>query len=249
MRLIGVLGIALLLFGCNTDRRQEEAQQPRQKPVVSEQAEAPPAPVPPPQEEQPKRAAVKKEPAPPVTHRSAETERRAAADNVNPDALILVDFKHRIDQYMALHKKAVKDAPPLKETHDPANIKLGQEGLAVHIRDLRTDAKPGDIFTPEIRDKFRRLMYPEIVGTAGREIRQELKEDVKERDEPAPKKVPLVVNALYPEGNPLPTVPVNLLLNLPTLPEELEYRIIDKNLILRDVQANLIVDFIPNAIH
>lgn len=45
------------------------------------------------------------------------------------------------------------------------------------------------------------------------------------------------------------TVPVTLLLNLPRLPEEIEDRIVDKNLILRDVQANIIVDFIPNAIH
>ena len=64
----------------------------------------------------------------------------------------------------------------------------------------------------------------------------------------APKAVPLKVNSTYPEGAALPTVPSNLLLSLPTLPEELEYRIVDKNLILRDVQANIIVDFIPNAI-
>jgi hypothetical protein len=38
-------------------------------------------------------------------------------------------------------------------------------------------------------------------------------------------------------------VPVTLLLNLPRLREELEYRIVDKHLILRDVQANIIVDF------
>jgi hypothetical protein len=37
-------------------------------------------------------------------------------------------------------------------------------------------------------------------------------------------------------------------MSLPKLPEELEYRIVDKNLILRDVQANIIVDFIRTAI-
>ena len=45
-----------------------------------------------------------------------------------------------------------------------------------------------------------------------------------------------------------PTVPSNLLLNLPTLPKEVEYRIIEKHLILRDTEANIIVDYIPNAI-
>jgi hypothetical protein len=35
---------------------------------------------------------------------------------------------------------------------------------------------------------------------------------------------------------------------LPQLPEDVEYRIVGKTLILRDVDANIIVDFIPNAI-
>ena len=63
-----------------------------------------------------------------------------------------------------------------------------------------------------------------------------------------PPKVPLKVNAKYPESEPLPTVPPNLLARLPRLPEDVEYRIVGKNLILRDVDANIIVDFIPNAI-
>jgi hypothetical protein len=53
----------------------------------------------------------------------------------------------------------------------------------------------------------------------------------------------LKVNARYPADAPLPTVPPNLLANLPQLPEDLEYRIIGRDLILRDVHANLIVDF------
>ena len=42
--------------------------------------------------------------------------------------------------------------------------------------------------------------------------------------------------------------PPQVLMNLPKLPPELEYRIINKNLIIRDVDANIIVDFVPNAI-
>ena len=44
---------------------------------------------------------------------------------------------------------------------------------------------------------------------------------------------PFKVNAKYPEGASLPTVPANLLVNLPTLPEPLQYRIVEKHLILR----------------
>ena len=44
------------------------------------------------------------------------------------------------------------------------------------------------------------------------------------------------------------TMPPSLLAVLPTLPKELEYRIIGKYLILRDVDAALILDVIPDAV-
>ena len=56
------------------------------------------------------------------------------------------------------------------------------------------------------------------------------------------------VNATYPDDTPLPTTPPQVLMNLPKLPEQLEYRIIGKNLIIRDVEGNIIVDFVANAI-
>jgi hypothetical protein len=187
-------------------------------------------------------------PKPPKPQISDATRQKAAEDNANPDALVLADFQKRVDAYMAIQKAAAKDSLPIKETNNPAEIKAAQQALGVKIRAARADAKPGDVLTPEIRNKFRRLMYPVVQGTAGRETKEELEEDVHEKDEGIPKKVTLKVNANYPEGNPLPTTPSNVLMSLPKLPEQLEYRIVDKNLILRDVQANIIVDFIPNAI-
>ena len=44
------------------------------------------------------------------------------------------------------------------------------------------------------------------------------------------------------------TMPPSLLAALPQLPKELEYRIIGKYLVLRDVDAALILDFIPAAV-
>jgi hypothetical protein len=159
----------------------------------------------------------------------------------NPDAQILMDFKKRVDDYLALHNKLEKQVPPMKETKDAAKINESQDALAEKIRAARKEAKPGEIFTPEIRQHLRRLMYPETKGAEGTRTKEALAED-------APKGVPLKVNAKYPENAPLPTMPPNLLAALPKLPEELEYRVINKDLILRDVHANLIVDYIPNAI-
>jgi hypothetical protein len=174
-----------------------------------------------------------------VIHPTAQNP--PAKPDTNADAAVLADFKKRIDKYLELHKDVEKGSAKQKETNDPSKIRSAQTNLAARIRGARKDARPGEIFTPEIRAIFRRLMYPELKGQEGRDTKAQIKED-------SPSAVPLKVNAPYPEGKPLPTVPPNLLKSLPQLPEELEYRIIDKHLILRDVDANLIVDYIPNAI-
>jgi hypothetical protein len=55
----------------------------------------------------------------------------------------------------------------------------------------------------------------------------------------------LHVNATYPVKVPLQSTPPTLLLDLSQLPSEVEYRIVGRDLVLRDVGANLVVDFNP----
>jgi hypothetical protein len=43
-------------------------------------------------------------------------------------------------------------------------------------------------------------------------------------------------------------VPPLILVNLPRLPDGLEYRFMGRDLILRDRDANIIVDFLPGAV-
>jgi hypothetical protein len=162
-------------------------------------------------------------------------------ERVNPHAKVLQDFQDRVKTYMELRKQAAGDSPKMEETKDAGKIVAAQDGLAARIRQARANAKQGDIFTPEIARQFRRLMYPEVKGRDGAETKAAIKDD-------QPGTVRISVNARYPDDEPLPQVPPNLLANLPRLPEELEYRVVRNALILRDVTANLIVDFIPKAI-
>ena len=78
-------------------------------------------------------------------------------------------------------------------------------------------------------------------GSEAHRVRVSLKHD-------EPVNARLHVNESYPEAMPLQTTPPSLLLNLPKLPPELEYRVVGRELVLRDVKANLVVDFIPNAL-
>ena len=94
-----------------------------------------------------------------------------------------------------------------------------------------------------MRRTFRQLLAPELKGEDGRDAKAVLKDDA-----PAPGTVPFKVNAKYPENQPKPTMPANLLLNLPRLPEPLEYRVVGQHLLLLDTAADVIVDYILNAI-
>jgi hypothetical protein len=126
-----------------------------------------------------------------------DSHKPATQQRANPDAVVLEDFRERVDKYLQMHQEVNKGAARLKETDDPAKIREAQLALAARIRAARKDARPGDIFSAQIRALFRRLLYPELQGPEGRETKSELKED-------APKSVPLRVNAAYPEGVALP---------------------------------------------
>lgn len=62
-----------------------------------------------------------------------------------------------------------------------------------------------------------------------------------------PRDVALGVNMVYPFGLPLATFPGRLLEALPELPKGLEYRIVGRHLILRDVTGNIIVDILRDV--
>ena len=168
----------------------------------------------------------------------ASTVRAQEKFQNSPDARVLGDFKARVDKYDQLRKKADDSAPALKETKDSAKIKDAQQGLAERIGAARVGVKQGEIFTPEIAAVFRRLLRPEAKE---KETKQALKED-------KPEVVSFKVNGPYPDKEPVATMTPNLLQAMPALPKDIEYRFIGKHLILRDARANLIIDYIPNAI-
>jgi len=167
---------------------------------------------------------------------------KANASPNNPDAAILADFNARLDNYVKKQRVLMKKLP-LSEDSTPTQIKARQEALAADLRAIRTNAKPGDIFTPQVAALFKRLINPEVKEQP-RETKQALEEEDGETAQ-----VNLKINATWPDSEPLTTVPGNLLATLPQLPMDVEYRISNKHhLVLRDVDANIIVDYIYNAI-
>jgi hypothetical protein len=183
-------------------------------------------------------------PETPVEAALQEGERKTSTDPaVNPDAAAMADFQKRVDAYADLHKRLAKGDAAQKQTSDAGRLNDAQNTLTARVQAARADAKHGEVFTDTIRPVFRRLLAPELKGQAGRDAKAVLKDDA-----PDAGTVPFKVNAKYPDGQPLPTVPANLLLTLPPLPAPLEYRIVGQHLLLLDTGADLVVDYILNAI-
>jgi hypothetical protein len=162
---------------------------------------------------------------------------------VNPNATVMADFKARVEKYAELHKDLAKGAAKQKEDVSAEQISAQKAALAAKIQAARAGARQGDLFVPEARQAFRRLLAPEMKGEDGRDAKAIIKDDA-----PAPGTVAFKVNAKYPENQPKPTMPANLLLNLPPLPEPLEYRVVGQHLLLLDTEADLVVDYMLNVI-
>jgi hypothetical protein len=241
------LAVALFATACSDGPAVDTAEStaPEQDSIATtgEQPAEPQRPAPAPRKPAARRAVETTEARDARTAKDGPVTLAAQQQGVNASGAILEDFNARVKNYHDLHKDAAKGSAKLKETENPAEITRAQETLAARIRAARPGAKQGDIFTAEIRNRFRQLLAPEMKGEDGRDAKAVMKEDA-----PAPGSIPFKVNAKYPEGAPLPSVPSNVLLNLPTLPDPLEYRVIGKHLVLLDTGANIIVDFIPNAI-
>ena len=152
------------------------------------------------------------------------------------------EFLDRVQSYVSLHKMIESTLPPLKPTDLPELISAHQQALARKIREARTDAKRGDIFTDNARRAFRDSVRNEFQGANARNARTTIRQG-------APlKEIHLHVNDPYPDGVPFTTVPPTLLLKFPKLPDQVAYRIVGRDLILLDVEANLVIDTIPEMI-
>lgn len=159
----------------------------------------------------------------------------------DPTASALTEFNKRIEYYVALHKSVARPLGEIDETKKPAEITGREVELGKAIRAARAEAKAGVIFTPEVSAVLKKIIADNYRRSP------EVRETTKDAELELPDFTP-VVNDVYPPTHPLATFPATLLKVLPPLPEKLEYRFVTHHLILRDVEANLIVDVLPNAV-
>lgn len=152
------------------------------------------------------------------------------------------EFTTRVNDYVALRNRLADSIGPLAEDMNQEQIAARATALGQAIVAARPDARQGDIFTPRAASVFATLIKQEYSRRPPRvrEVREDAQDELPDFE---PK-----VNQLYPTTYPLATFPPELLPLLPELPEEVEYRAVNHYLLLRDIESNVIVDYMPRAI-
>ena len=156
-----------------------------------------------------------------------------------PDDELLCRFESNVEAYVLLHRRLEASAPPQVYTADPVALLRSRTAMALAIRNERPFARQGDIFAPSIAAMFRRIVA-RTLDEDGVDWQEFLVEDGMTLP------IDVAVNADYPAGGPVATMRPTLLKALPPLPPELQYRFVNLTLVLWDVHANVIVDFVPD---
>jgi hypothetical protein len=157
------------------------------------------------------------------------------------DAREIDAFCRKVDEYVILHRRLEGAAPAHQIYTDAAKIMAERDALAGRIRAARAGARQGDIFGSGPPRIFRAL----VVRAMGATTTRELLELIHEEGGPPAFYRPHVGDAL-PEYCCF--MPPQFLRLLPQLPEDIRYRFANRDLLLVDLHANMVVDVLPDAL-
>ena len=151
-------------------------------------------------------------------------------------------FESRVAAYVALHRsiEGLLPAPQLFTDYHAAHKVFA--AMSETMRTARADAAEGDIFADMALEFGRRI-------TDGLQAAQldptDLLAEMQDTTESGAR--PPVVNETFSWalGN---LMPPSLLMRLPPLPDELQFRLVGPDLVLIDIHADLVVDVLRNVL-
>jgi hypothetical protein len=152
-------------------------------------------------------------------------------------------FRSRLDAYMQIHNDVERRLAPKRLFDDPEDLFDAIRSMRSGIRDARPDAGPGSVFTAEVSALIRARLAQRL--TACNYTVEEVLAFLNEERLPGTPKPR--VNGPFPwtVGSAMwPT----LLAALPPLSAELQYRFVDRDLVLIDMHADLVVDIVEGAL-
>jgi hypothetical protein len=164
-----------------------------------------------------------------------------ALQAVDPDQAAFRRFNDAVARYVALQQKIQTEVPGLTPNSTAKELNEASDRMAAAMRRARPKAAQGDFFDKEAAGVIRARISAELRSPSTTVVIESID------DEAAPVVRPSV-HLRFPTASALATMPPSILRLLPPLPSELEYRIIGEYLVLRDVGAAMVIDFIPGAV-
>ena len=152
------------------------------------------------------------------------------------DPETLVEFNRRVQDYAALRSRLEAGLPPLALTTNADDIESFERRLTERLRHAR-GSRRGQLFIPAMEAQLKRMMAARADPVTVSAIMDD-----------NPGEFDVDVNETYKKKYALGTMPPKLLLLLPDLAPDLQYRFVGRHLIVYDVRANMIVDEIPYAL-
>lgn len=152
----------------------------------------------------------------------------------------LADFDKRLKNYVELREKLAKDLKPLSPTPNASDLAVRQESLAAALRQARKTARQGDLIPTAVATLLRDVVKTDFQQRPP-DVRQAAFSEVADAGTP-------IINRTYPARAALPTVPPLLLAKLPVLPDNLQYRFIQRHLVILDGDTQLIIDYVSNVL-
>src|SRR5690349_18683748 len=80
----------------------------------------------------------------------------------NSNAAAQADFQARLDKYIKLRQDLANKLTPLSPTASAAELASRQESLAAAIRDVRTNARQGDLIPPAVAAQIKRTVVDDF---------------------------------------------------------------------------------------
>jgi hypothetical protein len=150
-------------------------------------------------------------------------------------------FQQRVEAYASLHRQLERGQTPFAELKGTHARELARAYLSAAIKKARSQARQGDVFG-DGGAVLRLALMAALSDPAAAKLKQRFELE------------PAGLVGLHPRiHDRLPdwapdALPAAVLRYLPELPEDIEYRLLDHDLVLWDVHADLIVDVLHDAV-
>ena len=153
-------------------------------------------------------------------------------------------FQEAVDAYVELRETVTEALPPLKISPDMEDFQMDVDALAAALRHARPSAAEGDIINAEAAVVFRQRIRTTL-GARACMVDDILAAERNDERLPLPPR-PIVHDQFdWGMGSFMPACVLSV---LPLLPDLMQFRFVQRDLVLVDISADLVVDVLPDAL-